>query len=307
MFANIWNHPKTSIAGLLIGLVTVVGVLSQQGITLGHAGTGTVVALIGALATALLGLLSKDPNSTPGSNAAGKLMLFLLVGFAGLTLAGCPSSTSTLDKASKAAADIGAGLESAAQVNHQMLEGGQESPQEAAAVASYIDQAAKVNDAFTKSLQALPAGQSQISNAQIVSEFQSVSAQITTLNQQGILHLKSQTAQTAFATVMVSIQGAIATLQTIIALTTSHRGPPLLPFAPAVPMLGLVLTPAEIEELIALALAAGSALVAKLESLRGESDPQLQSAALAADAAAEQQAEADEQVQTETLPNTTTE
>ena len=63
---NIWEHPKTSIAGLLIGASTVAGVLSQQGITLGHAGTGTVVALISALATALLGLLSKDPG-TPKS------------------------------------------------------------------------------------------------------------------------------------------------------------------------------------------------------------------------------------------------
>lgn len=58
---NIWQHPKTSISGLLIGIVTVVGVLDQQGITLGHAGAGTVTALVGALAAALLGLLAQDP------------------------------------------------------------------------------------------------------------------------------------------------------------------------------------------------------------------------------------------------------
>lgn len=63
MFANIWNHPKTTIAGLLIAASTVAGVLSQQGITLGHAGTGTVVALVGSLATAFLGLLAKDPGA----------------------------------------------------------------------------------------------------------------------------------------------------------------------------------------------------------------------------------------------------
>lgn len=59
--ANIWNHPKTSFAGLLIAAVTVAGVLSQQGVTLGHAGSGTVVTLAAALATALLGLLARDP------------------------------------------------------------------------------------------------------------------------------------------------------------------------------------------------------------------------------------------------------
>jgi hypothetical protein len=60
---NIWNHPKTSAAGLLIAVVSVAGVLSQQGLTLGKAGTGTVVTLVSALATALLGLLAKDPEA----------------------------------------------------------------------------------------------------------------------------------------------------------------------------------------------------------------------------------------------------
>ena len=61
--SNIWNHPKTSAAGLLIAVVSIAGVLSQQGLTLGTAGTGTVVTLVGALATALLGLLAKDPGA----------------------------------------------------------------------------------------------------------------------------------------------------------------------------------------------------------------------------------------------------
>ena len=51
---------KTTVAGLLIAIVTIAGVLTQQGISLGTAGTGTVVALVGALATALLGLIAKD-------------------------------------------------------------------------------------------------------------------------------------------------------------------------------------------------------------------------------------------------------
>jgi hypothetical protein len=60
---NIWNQPKTSAAGLLIAVASIAGVLSQQGVTLGKAGTGTVVTLLSALATALLGLLAKDPEA----------------------------------------------------------------------------------------------------------------------------------------------------------------------------------------------------------------------------------------------------
>jgi len=60
---NIWNQPRTSAAGLLIAVASIAGVLSQQGVTLGKAGTGTVVTLASALATALLGLLAKDPEA----------------------------------------------------------------------------------------------------------------------------------------------------------------------------------------------------------------------------------------------------
>jgi len=63
LISNIWNHPRTSVAGLLIAVVSVAGVLSQQGVSLGKAGTGTVVSLIAALATALLGLLAQDPEA----------------------------------------------------------------------------------------------------------------------------------------------------------------------------------------------------------------------------------------------------
>ena len=68
---NIWNHPKTSAAGLLIAVASVAGVLSQQGISLGKVGTGTAVSLASALATALLGLMAKDPSSatSPATNS----------------------------------------------------------------------------------------------------------------------------------------------------------------------------------------------------------------------------------------------
>jgi hypothetical protein len=61
--SNIWNHPKTSAAGVLIAVVTMAGVFSQQGVTLGAAGSGTVITLVSALATALLGLLARDPSN----------------------------------------------------------------------------------------------------------------------------------------------------------------------------------------------------------------------------------------------------
>ncbi len=54
------RNPKSSCAGLLLGVTTIAGVLSANGVTLGHAGNGTRVALISALATAFLGLLAKD-------------------------------------------------------------------------------------------------------------------------------------------------------------------------------------------------------------------------------------------------------
>jgi len=69
--SNIWNQPKTSSAGLLIAVVTIAGVLSQQGISLGKAGTGTVISLVTAIATALLGLLARDPDQGTGIRDQG--------------------------------------------------------------------------------------------------------------------------------------------------------------------------------------------------------------------------------------------
>jgi hypothetical protein len=82
--SNIWNQPKTSITGLLIAIVTIAAALSQQGVNLGHAGTGTVITLISAIATALLGLLAKDPGQLQTSaaspaNATTKLGAWALI------------------------------------------------------------------------------------------------------------------------------------------------------------------------------------------------------------------------------------
>lgn len=98
-FANIWNHPKTSAAGLLISIVTVAGVLSQQGITLGHAGTGTVVTLISGLGAALLGLLARDPgDSAPVSGSTAKLGAWALIALLlPLPFVGCSGSSVAQD------------------------------------------------------------------------------------------------------------------------------------------------------------------------------------------------------------------
>lgn len=81
--SNIWKHPKTSTAGLLIAVVTIATALSQQGISLGTAGNGTVVTLVSGLATALLGLLARDPansaNNASSANSTVKLGVWALI------------------------------------------------------------------------------------------------------------------------------------------------------------------------------------------------------------------------------------
>jgi hypothetical protein len=70
LISNVWNHPKTSAAGLLIAVVTIARVLSEQGITLGAAGNGSVITLVSAVATAFLGLLARDPSSQSSSTGS---------------------------------------------------------------------------------------------------------------------------------------------------------------------------------------------------------------------------------------------
>jgi hypothetical protein len=81
LISNIWNHPKTSAAGVLIAVVTIASVLSQQGITLGNVGTGNYVTLASGLAAALLGLLARDPVSSTesSSNATARLGCWALI------------------------------------------------------------------------------------------------------------------------------------------------------------------------------------------------------------------------------------
>ena len=64
----------------MIAIVTIAGVFLQQGITLGNLGSGTVVTFISALATALLGLLAKDPGgAATTTSTSAKLGAWALV------------------------------------------------------------------------------------------------------------------------------------------------------------------------------------------------------------------------------------
>ncbi len=97
--SNIWNHPKTSTAGVLIAVVTITGVLSQQGISLGKAGSGTVISLVTAIATAILGLLARDPDQGSGIRDQGsmsqqaKLGAWMLISLLLLsTITGCSAA-----------------------------------------------------------------------------------------------------------------------------------------------------------------------------------------------------------------------
>ena len=67
ILANAMAHPRTSVAGILIGIASVSSVFSQQGITLGKVGSATVVSLVTAMASTLLGLLARDPGATPAT------------------------------------------------------------------------------------------------------------------------------------------------------------------------------------------------------------------------------------------------
>lgn len=96
-FKNIWQHPKTSLAGVLIAAATIAGVLTQQGVSLGSLGNGSVVSLVGGLSAALLGLLARDPASkteskpVAGADTArlGAWMLIALLLAGTLPTVGC--------------------------------------------------------------------------------------------------------------------------------------------------------------------------------------------------------------------------
>lgn len=205
-----------------------------------------------------------------------------------LLMAASGGCGSDLHKADVAAGAVAASLHSIATVNHTNQA---ETSDERALVANLVAQAATANDSFIAILQDATTNGGKVDAAAALTAFQSVTTQIDQLNEQGILHIKDAQSQANFALAMSSIQAEIATLQSLVGtLTAENHKPGRHPFAP---LAAVTFTATEIEELIALAISVGSALVPKLLSLRGETDPEILAAASDDDKAAIAIAEGD--------------
>lgn len=74
-FSNTLQHPKTTIAGLLLALTVAGPILT--GFDWNHPTTSSIVGLVIAVAIAVLGALLKDPGSNTGTVAAFLLMLLV--------------------------------------------------------------------------------------------------------------------------------------------------------------------------------------------------------------------------------------
>jgi hypothetical protein len=205
-----------------------------------------------------------------------------------LLMAASGGCGSKLHKANVASGAIAASLHSMATVNHTNQ---LETADERALIANYITQAATTNETFIGVLEAAQSNGGTIDMPTAMAAFQKLTAQIDQLNDQGILHIKNAQAQADFSLAISSIQAEEAILEGLIGTPTSENHfPRKHPFAP---MAAAIFTPAEIEELIALAIAAGSTLIPKLLALRGESDPEILAAASEDDKAAIAIAESD--------------
>lgn len=208
---------------------------------------------------------------------------------AAVCMAAGSCNSSPLRKSEQAAAGIAATLNTAATVNHNDPF---ESPDERKVVADCIMQAAAANDNFLGVLKAAEAQGGTVNIPLIEAAFSKLLNTVTALNSQGILKLKSPQAQADFALTMSTIQASLAAIEAIYPPATSDNVPRPV-HHPWVPALAIALTPAEVEELIALVVAAGSALLPKLLALRGQTDAQLIASAEADDASAEAIAESD--------------
>lgn len=223
------------------------------------------------------------------------LRLALVVGalVACIVSMGASGCQSNLTKAATAADSIASSLHTAANVNHDVYASGLETLEERQLVASYIEQAVHANEAFVAELRTLQKSGGTVSAASVVTALDTLTTQINLLESEGVLHLKSADAQAKFAIVMASIQAQINVLKGLVSTNNSWLGT----FGSGGAVMALTLSAEEIEQLLALALAAfgeGAALVAKLRALAGKSDEELLTEAEAENAAALKQAEADQ-------------
>jgi hypothetical protein len=216
------------------------------------------------------------------------LMAVSCIGATVMLMAASGGCGSRVHKASVASGAIAASLHTAASINHTNQ---LETPEERAQIANYIAQAATANETLVGVLQAATKNGGQIDTATALAALDRLTTQFEQLSDQGILHIKNPQAQANFDLTISSIKAQIAILQGLIdGPTSENHKPGKHPYAP---LFAVVFTPAEIEELIALAIAAGSALIPKLMALRGKDDAEILAAASDDNKAAIAIAEAD--------------
>ena len=201
----------------------------------------------------------------------------------------------TLHKSAVAADSIASSLKTAADINQTLYTSSQISLEERQQVAALIYQAAEANQAFVVQLTLAEKNGGQVNQANVLSAFNTFLIQLKSLEQDGVLHLKSPQAQTAFSAVLASIQASVAILEVELGATGTSRNQ-----AAPLGLLSLsllVLTPTEIGELITLAtsvIGEGAALVKKLIAMKGEADAKLMADAAAENSEAMTEAKAEE-------------
>jgi hypothetical protein len=202
-------------------------------------------------------------------------------------------------KAAVAADSIANSLKTAADLNHSLAATGQITVAERQQVATLIDQASQANDVLVAQLTTAEANQGPVNTASILAAFSKFTDSLNTLEANGVLHLKSTTAQASFETIITAIRVETTILQAQIGSSTSrNQNPPRSPLNGGIlSFAALALTPEEIAALITLATEAfgeGASLVQKLIGMKGKADTALLADAATEDAAARKEAQADE-------------
>jgi hypothetical protein len=208
MISNIWIHWKTTAVGILIAVGIVVGVLSQQGITLGHAGTGTVVALIGALATAILGALSRDPGNGTITTTTTKMFWGVLLAPLALALMGCPAAQrQQVAQALQTASTVVQSFQQAEIVSHNQ---GVVSDDDH----HFIEQQLLTVAAAGKTADSCV--QTTTTVAGDIACVNTMATMVDQVNTQGGLYIKSAQAKQDFQLAMTGLKAALATINAIL-------------------------------------------------------------------------------------------
>ena len=224
-----------------------------------------------------------------------------IMAFAVLTVTcGWTSSCGTAQHKAVVAADsIASSLHTAADLNHSLYSSGQITLEERQQVAVLIDQSSQANDVLVNQLQTINNNGGTVTAASVVQALNTFLTQLDALEANGVLHLKSTSAQAKFEVVIAAVKAQVQILQAVIGTNTGQKQTPgPIPSGTGLLMCAaLVLTPEELETLIALALTAlgeGAVLVKKLMAMKSETDAELLADALTENAAARTQAKADE-------------